>query len=408
MTLNCVVIGPDRELTAQLFSAFEEVGEIHVARDLHQYPQQFELSRMVRSVAPQAIFLSLHDMERGFETIEILRNEYPNLQIAVFHSQVDPQNLRKLMQLGIREFIAPPFDTDELAEAVARLNEAAAKNPIDTNATSLVYSFLPSKPGSGTTTLAVNAAIAMAKRPESQTLLMDFDLNSGLVRFLLKLHNEHSIIDAAQHAGNMEESLWQNIVCSIGQLDVIHTAKITPGARIESAQVRSLIDYARRQYRAICIDLSGNMERYALEIMQESKTIFIVCTPEIASLHLAREKHQYLRDSGLEDRVSFLLNRSSKSDVLQMDSIQGLLGQRVAFSFPNDYRGVNQAVAEGKPINTGSELGKQIQGFASHLIGLPPTAADTQAKKKPSGGLAGMFGFGSPKPSAISNSETKA
>ncbi len=49
--------------------------------------------------------------------------------------------------------------------------------------------------------------------------------------------------------------------------------------------------------------MSGNLERYSLEIMHESKRIFLVCTPEIPSLHLAREKYLYLKQLDLGDRV---------------------------------------------------------------------------------------------------------
>jgi pilus assembly protein CpaE len=408
MTLNCVVIGPDRELVAQLTSAFDELGGIQVVRDYRDYPTPVELIRLVRSQSPHVFFLGLKDEQKGFEIISGLHAEFPNLQIAVFHNQVDPQTLLKLMQKGIREYIAPPFDADTLAPVMIRLRDNAIKNPVSTPATNLVYSFLPSKPGSGTTTLAINESLAMAKQPDTRCLLIDLDLNSGLIRFLLKLDNDYSILDAAQHAANMDEALWPQVVCKVGKLDVIHTAKITPGVRIEGAQIRSLLDYARRQYTAICIDLSGNMERYAMEAMQESKTIFIVCTPEIPSLHLAREKFFFLKESGLEEKVSFLLNRNSKHDLLQLEQIEHLLSAKVDFVFPNDYRGVYQAVADGTAVNPASELGKQIESFSYQLLEREMPDTDAKKKKKEKGGLAGLFRFGSSRSSEARDSETKA
>lgn len=319
MNLSSVFIGPDRVLTSQLLLAFEELGGIAVLRDLAQYPQDHEAIRMVRSIAPKLICLGLSDKDRSFALIELLQSEFPGIRIAVFNDTVEPQLLLKLMQHGIRKYIAPPFEADQLAEVLIRLRDAALKNPITTPTTNLVYSFLPSKPGPGTTTPAIHTAVAMSKFPDAHSLLMDLDLNSGLLRFLLKLDNEHTILEAAQHATAMDESLLPQLVCPVGNLDVIYTVRITPGIRVEGEQVRALIDYARKQYKAICVDLSGNMERYSMEIMQESKTIFIVCTPEIPSLHLAREKFQFLKAEGLDDKVKFLLNRQSKSALLQLD-----------------------------------------------------------------------------------------
>ncbi len=38
------------------------------------------------------------------------------------------------------------------------------------------------------------------------------------------------------------------------------------------------MEFMRRNYRVLCFDLSGNLEKYSLEIMHESKKIFLVCT----------------------------------------------------------------------------------------------------------------------------------
>ena len=60
------------------------------------------------------------------------------------------------------------------------------------------------------------------------------------------------------------------MVTKIGNLDVLHAGPINPSLRIEPAQIRHLIQFMRRNYQALCFDLSGNLERYSLEIMQES------------------------------------------------------------------------------------------------------------------------------------------
>jgi pilus assembly protein CpaE len=393
MTLNCAVIAPDRILASQLLGAFEDLGGIKVVRDLPQYPHEFELLRMIRSMAPQVVFLNLQDLDRSFEIIESIQNEFPGLQIAVFHDQVDPQILLRLMQHGIREYIAPPFDPDDLARVLIRLREASLKNPLSAPRSNLVYAFLPSKPGSGTTTLAINASMAMARQPDTPAMLMDLDLNSGLVRFLMKIDNDHTILDAAEHAANMDEALWPQLVSAQGQLDILHSGSIKPGVRVDNEQIRHLIDYARKNYTAISIDLSGNMERYSTEVMQEAKTIFVVCTPEIPSLHLAREKFIYLKSVGLDEKVQFLLNRRTSNDLLDLKTVEELLDAKVTMSFPNDYRGVTQAVTEGRGIAKNSELGRQIETLAYSMLERKFNPAAVPVKKELRG-MSQFFKFG--------------
>jgi pilus assembly protein CpaE len=138
----------------------------------------------------------------------------------------------------------------------------------------------------------------------------------------------------------------------------------------------------RRNYKALCFDLSGNLEKYSLEIMHESKRIFLVCTPEIPSLHLAREKYSFLKSLDLEDRVSVLLNRVSPRPVITAEQIEQILGLPVTMTFPNDYNGVHRALTAGRAIDANSDLGRGFTRLAQTLAEkriTPPVAA---AKKR--------------------------
>ncbi|MGC4052268.1 MAG: hypothetical protein QM757_23290 [Paludibaculum sp.] len=84
----------------------------------------------------------------------------------------------------------------------------------------------------------------------------------------------------------------------VGQMDVLHSGRLNPDFRIESSQVRNLLEFARRHYRAICVDLSGNLERYSLEIMHEAKRIFLVVTPEIPVAPSGTGKVQFPEQPG--------------------------------------------------------------------------------------------------------------
>ncbi len=81
-------------------------------------------------------------------------------------------------------------------------------------------------------------------------------------------------MDAAEHADHLDEVLWPRLVHSAGNLDVLASGDVRPGFRIESGQIRYLLEFARRNYQVICVDLSGLLERFSVELMQESKRIF--------------------------------------------------------------------------------------------------------------------------------------
>jgi pilus assembly protein CpaE len=390
MTLKSIIICPDGQLVNRLYQSFQDIGGINVVKDIDHYPDEHELLRMVRGSGPHAVFLGISDVERSLEVAHCLEKEAPGVQVVVFSEQADNKVLVQLMRAGIREFLAPPFHHGNVGETLQRIREHAAKTPVAQGMTELLFSFLPSKPGSGTTTTAVNTAIALSKERDTQTLLVDLDLNSGLTRFMLKLDNPYSVLDAAEHASSIDEELWPQLVTRRGSLDVLHAGKINPGVRVDGMQIRNLMEYARKRYKAICVDLSGNMEKYSLEVMQESKRIFLVCTSELPSLHLARERYQFLKQLDLGDRVSILLNRVTKRPLITAEQIEQQLGLPVALSLPNDYSGVHRALTLGQEVDPKSELGQHYSMLASTLL---ERRATKPSPKKQIKSIADFFGF---------------
>lgn len=383
--LRSLVISPDQELAQAASRVLQEIGTINIVRYLEQYTAADEMGRVVRATAPQVAFISCESMDLVVEEIRILESLAPGIQFIGMARDCDPQLLLDAMRVGMREFITMPFNPQQVYEAVARVQELLDKRPATVETTNDIYSFLPAKAGVGASTLALNVSVAMSKIAGQNVILSDFDLNSGMMRFMLKLTNEFSVADACEHAMNMDESLWPQLVTKMGSLDVLHAGKLNPNLRVEGTQIRHLIDFLRRNYRGMVFDLSGNLERYSFEIMHECKKIFLVCTPEIPSLHLAREKFVFLRGLDLQDKVSVLVNRCQKRQVITNEQIEQILGLPVHQVFPNDYNTVHKALTVGKWVDFNSDLGKSINSFAKTLVDVrgPATAQhETPAKRK--------------------------
>lgn len=366
----------------RLERALAEVGRVGVVRTVEHYPDLVELTRLLRAAAPEVLFLGTESMTRAAELVKQIETTAPGVQVVAISRAADPEIILESMRAGIREFLALPFQQHHLENAIARVEDQAMKRPPAFQTSDLVFSFLPSKAGVGTSTIALNVAVALSRVPDTRVILSDFDLNSGMMRFMLKLDNGYCVADAAEHALEMDEALWPQLVTSIGSMDVLHAGKLNPGFRIEPAQIRHLTDFMRRNYNALCFDLSGNLEKYSLEIMHESKRIFLVCTPEIPSLHLAREKYSFLKSLDLENRVSVLLNRVSTRPVITPEQIEQILGLPVMMTFSNDYNGVHRALTAGRAIEPNTDLGKGFTRLAHTLLEKRPAAPAASSKKR--------------------------
>jgi pilus assembly protein CpaE len=361
-----VIISPDPGLAAELEAALAEIGQVVIVRKLNDYPTEQDLGRLIRALAPKIFFLSVASVEQALRVAKQIEAYASGIQIMAFDRDCDQGTLLELMRAGIREFVSIPLTIHELPNVLLRLNAALERKPPSIESTDLLFSFLPSKPGAGCSTIALNLSVALAAVPGTKVLLADFDLNCGMIGFLLHLDNSRSIVDAAEHSAHLDESLWPKLVHSVGDLDILVTGAPRPGFRIESAQIHYLLEFARRNYQVVCADLSGLLERYSIDLMQESKRIFVVATPELPCLHLARQRVDFLRGLDLEGRIS--LNRTERHPLIPTPEIEKMIGLPVAMEFPNDYKGVHKAFTEAKPINPSSELGKRFKQLARQLL----------------------------------------
>jgi pilus assembly protein CpaE len=378
--LRAIIIGADDDLKRQLEGMFYETGRFGLIRSLDGYPDEHTIERMMRAHAPETVFLCVDELDSALRVRTTIEQTVSGMPVVAFGRTADQDILMELMKHGVREFLPVPFESQRLLDLGDRVEESLTRNPLAIDSTDLMFSFLPSKPGVGTSTLALNIAVALSRFPDTRTLLTDFDLNSGLTAFMLKLATPHSIVDAVVRSEDLDENLWPQLVAKVKDLDVLPAGRPEPGVRIQPLQIQRMLNFARRQYDVICADLSGNMEKYSIELMMESKRIFVVATPEIPPLHLARQRLNFLREIDLRDRVSVLLNRWTKKSAISVNQIEDLLDAPVYESFPNNYVGVHKALVEGKPVDEASDLGKKCQELARRIM--KPKARDNRPNKR--------------------------
>ncbi len=368
--LRSIIISPDLELAESLVGALEGQ-RVGILRRVSRYPNMVDLVRLLRAVAPQVVFLSVESRPDAVDIAARIEAQAPGTHVVAVNRTCDPPTLLETMRAGIREFLAPPVDGRAQAEMIFRISEQVEQRPPLIESSDSVCAFLPAKPGVGASTVALNVSLALAEQPDYNVLLADFDLNCGMLGFMLKLNPSRSIVDAAENALHMDEKLWPKLVSSIGNLDLLPAGRPNPGFRIDPAQIRHMIEFARRNYKAVCVDLSGLMEKFSIELLHEAKRIFLVVTPEIPSLHLARERLSYLRQLDLESRVSIVVNRASQRHDSSRAEIEKLFGMPIFMSLPNDYAGVQKALTAGEGIARASELGRRFKQFAHLILGKP-------------------------------------
>ena len=378
MALQSFVICPNPKLIAALESFCGDAA-VYILRKLEEYPTPENLARLLRIHAPNVVFISLQEPTIATELVHRIRSEAPGMPIVAVNEQCEADVLLHAVRLGVQDFMSVS-SAASARDCFERIRSRLSRESPLVGATDRLYCFLPAKPGVGTSTLAVNTALHIAQSGLERVFLGDFDIGCGVVAFLLRLQTEYSIQDATSRVLELDESLWPQIAHSRGNLDIVTSGPVRVNNTIDALNTRRLIEYLRRTYNMVIADLSGNMDHHSVELLQEAKRIFLVTAPDLAALHLARTKVQFLEHLQLADKVVVLLNRTTKAQMFSRDEIQDVVGVPVLLSFPDDPNTVFESAKTASAVNPKTELARQIRTLADMLIN--KKAPNVAAKKQ--------------------------
>jgi pilus assembly protein CpaE len=281
----------------------------------------------------------------------------------------------------VREVWHLPFEAGAIGESLERLKEALREQPGGNEGAAQLHAFLPAKPGSGTSTVAVNTAMALARAEQRRVLLADFDLQEGIAKFLLKLGTAFSAVDALEKVAEIDEALWAEVVAKTNLIDVLASGPVAARLPYTAGRIRRLIEFMRGEYATTVLDLPGRLDEMTLEALEQASRILVVCTPDLPTLFLAKEKVKYLEHAGLAGRVSLLLNRWTKQAPVTLADIESLLGLPVQQSIREDAEEVWQAVLKGGGVAPLSPLGGEYAALAQSLSELPAARPVTARKR---------------------------
>jgi Flp pilus assembly CpaE family ATPase len=283
-----------------------------------------------------------------------------------------------LMQAGVRD-VLPRFTSREILQAA---NRAAAKLGCAGELVADLYAFVPAKPGCGATTVATYATSIAARLANEATLLLDFDIRLGVTSFLLKADGAKNISEALLIADRLDGDLWARLVSQIGNLHLLGSGPIDFAHPIPLQRFTELLDFALRRYSVVSVDLPGSMEDHECEALLRAKKIFLVCTPDIGALHVARRKSDWFRDLRLTDKVSVVLNSTERRTPFSIADIERIIQLPVRYLLPASASEIGKAVQNGALIEGSSPLARQIAKIAGDMTVARPAVKKPNAVRR--------------------------
>lgn len=305
-----------------------------------------------------------------------LRYYSPGTKIIALHSSADPKTILAAMRAGVNEFLHPPLD-DSLEAAIERVGAASGPEGGPVTRGKLI-GFLSAKGGCGATTLACHVASELQNLTKKSVLLVDLDLTSGLVGFLMKTPSSYSILDAVKNLSRLDESLWKALVVEDRpNLAVVPApASYSRWDHPDENSLRQALQFMRTQHDWIVLDLGRSLNSMATAVLEEIDQLFLVSTLEVVALHGLKSIVHGLFEQG--EKLQLVLNRTPKMMDISTHELEKILGRSLYAALPNDYMALYQSYSSGNLLDSNNRLAQHFAMLASKIAGMPPA----KSKKK--------------------------
>jgi pilus assembly protein CpaE len=330
------------------------------------------LDRLER-MRPDVVLVDISNWRNPLESlVSSIRNAISDPMIIALNTSADPEAILSSLRAGINEYLFPPLKEPLRKTLEKRSAERSRRREGSTKGAGKSFAFLSAKGGCGATTIVSHVAAELG-RLNQKVLLMDLDLDAGMIGFITKTKAVYSILDAVNNLHRLDISYWKALVSNgIPGVEIVASPlSLASKQQPKDEQVRQVLAFARPHYDWTLADLGRSLSRLSMAALEEMDEVCLVTTLEVPALHQSKQIVQTLLDSGYgKGRIRLILNRAPKRLDITPAELEKMLGLPIFCMVPNDYPELYETYAEGRMLNRNSDLGKQIARLAQKLSGL--------------------------------------
>ena len=347
--------------------------------------------RLWQEEAPSLVLLdvTLQQLD-GYEVAIRIRAEEGagnHVPIIMLTADRDVQQKVRALRSGADDYLIKPFHPAELLARMKSLiaRFAPGETIVGRPPMGRIHAYYGAKGGVGTTTIAINTAIALQALGR-RVCLVDGNLQFGDHRVFLDLGlDRKSIVDVVS-APAMDADMLRSIVQTHDSGVDLLLAPPSPEAAdlVTAAHMHEILELLRGLYDYVIVDIDKRLDDMNLMVLDVADTIFAVMTADLSCLKNVRLVLETIGHLGYEaGKLKLVLNRSNAFTGINVKSAEGALRRPIEHQIVNEYRGAISALNSGAPFmaaKADSVLGRSVLNFAKAV---DRTSRQTQAQLAP-------------------------
>ncbi len=272
--------------------------------------------------------------------------------------------------IGVHAVLSMPFSGYDLISRIHGV-QAAFRETQAVGNSRLITVFAP-KGGVGTTTIALNLAVAIGQAGR-RTALIDGSLQFGDLRALLKVPmSAPSIVDLPTDRiaeGDLSDVLWRD---PSGIDILLAPPRVEQHEMISVRDLDKILSLMRRVYDVIVIDTTVGIDERTLALLDASDTIVEIVTFDSTTIHNTLVMADTFRSLGYPPtKVRYLVNRADSAGGIAEQDLAAAIGRVPEHRVVSDGRLVVQSNNEGVPFvlaEPSAQISQDVIGIAAALL----------------------------------------
>ena len=367
-TLRVVIINPD-EFTRAMLRKHLVSGNCRVLGDSADPKAGL---RLIRALQPDLVVLGLgRTAESSVELVRTVRDDLPTVGIIVLSDRAEPEAILACMRAGAQGFLTLPLSFPELDRAVERLRrlrEQLSSPPARRGRLIAVY---PAKGGVGSTSVAVNLALALTVHSRRRVALVDFNVHGGDAAFMLDAAGRPSLATIAAGRAPEEDVVREALSSHRTGLRLLTLFDRPEEARVlRRDQVSHLYGVLSGLFEDVVVDTGRHIDGRVRELFDLADELLLVSGLDAATVQATRRTLELFSRIEIDrTRIRLVVNRHQDGKVSTQD-LEAAMHAGVFWSLPNDYRPMTAALEAREPVvldSPGSRLARSYRAFAGTL-----------------------------------------
>jgi pilus assembly protein CpaE len=227
-----------------------------------------------------------------------------NTKVVVVGHVNDVLLYRELIKAGISEYVVAPITSVGFIDLVASLYSDPKAAPLGR-----IVSFVGSKGGVGSSTIAHNLAWATSQRQQVDTIITDLDLAFGTASLNFNQDGSGGMLEALNAPDRLDSTLVERMMTKLGdKLSLLNgPGSVERELNIEGHAVESILNVVRSSAPLVIVDVPNMWAPWVKHTLLNSDEIIITATPELPSLRNAKNLMDLLKAARTNDRPPRLI-----------------------------------------------------------------------------------------------------